>query len=69
MSDWISSKSAEKPSEGDHVEVVLHGLPDESFSGTVLDRPRKLWVKLDDPPFQSVAIADENSIEKWRHLS
>jgi hypothetical protein len=47
--------------EGDRVRVKLYG-DDRAFTGTVLDRPRKLWVKLDDyevPEF----IADEGCIE------
>jgi hypothetical protein len=47
--------------EGQRVEVRLHG-DDDWHKGTVLDRPRKMWVKLDHPPEH---IADENSIAEW----
>lgn len=46
--------------EGERVEVRLHG-DDTWHVGTVLDRPRKMWVKLD-----SGAIADEGNIVEWR---
>lgn len=46
--------------EGERVLVKLHG-DDRWREGTVLDRPRKMWVELDDG-----FIADENSIESWR---
>lgn len=49
--------------EGQRVEVRLHG-DDEWYGGTVLDRPRKQWVQLDDYP--GGLIADENNIAECR---
>ncbi len=52
--------------EGQRVQVRLHSFGDEWFSGVVLDRPRKQWVQLDNPPSVSLNIADENTITEWR---
>ena len=50
--------------EGQKVEVRLYG-DDEWHSGVVLDRPRKMWVKLDD---MDGLIADESNITEWRRI-
>jgi hypothetical protein len=52
--------------EGQRVEVLIGG---EWYKGTALDRPRKLWVKLDDDqPFLGGDIVDENNIQEWKPL-
>ena len=58
MDNWV---------EGDRVRVKLAG-DEDWYTGTMLDRPRKLWVELDKkteyPEFLRGFIADENNIEK-----
>lgn len=49
--------------EGQRVEVRLIG-NERWYTGVVLDRPRKLWVQLED--YGSPMIADENNIAEWR---
>lgn len=50
--------------EGQRVEVRLHG-DDRWYTGTVLDRPRKMWVGLHNYPGGN-RIADESNIVEWR---
>lgn len=52
--------------EGQKVKVRLHG-DDRWYTGIVLDRPRKMWVELED--YGSPMIADENNIAEWRTFS
>lgn len=52
---------------GERVEVLVHG-DEEWYAGTVI-RARKMWVSLDDYPWYSGFIADENSIKDWRRPS
>ena len=58
MDNWV---------EGDRVKVKLAG-DEDLYTGTMLDRSRKLWVELDKkaeyPEFLRGFIADENNIEK-----
>lgn len=49
--------------EGQQVEVRLHG-DERWYKGTVLSRPRKMWVALHD--YGHGMIADENNIAEWR---
>jgi hypothetical protein len=49
--------------EGQHVAVRLVG-DEKWYHGVVLDRPRKMWVRLNDYPHPM--IADENNIAEWR---
>lgn len=49
--------------EGQHVEVRLIG-DEQWYRGVVLDRPRKMWVWLED--YRKPMIADENNIAEWR---
>jgi hypothetical protein len=52
--------------EGQRVEVLIDG---DWHRGTVLDRPRKLWVKIDDDgSLLAGDIADETNIKDWREL-
>ena len=54
--------------EGSRVWVKLAG-DDTKYLGTVLDRPRKMWVEIDNnleyPEFIREMIADENNIVEW----
>ncbi|MFA5875211.1 MAG: hypothetical protein WC901_00790 [Candidatus Margulisiibacteriota bacterium] len=51
---------------GERVRVKLHG--DECwYTGTVMDRPRKEWVRLDDYDIKGF-IADEHCIEKFERI-
>lgn len=52
--------------EGQLVEVRLHG-DERWYKGTVMDRPRKLWVKLHD--YDRDMIADESNIVEWRNTT
>jgi hypothetical protein len=54
--------------EGERVEVRLYG-DERWFPGTVLDRPRKMWVQLDPAAYGDEFIADENCIAEWRPMS
>lgn len=49
--------------EGQRVEVRLHG-DDQWYHGIVLEKPRKMWVQLED--YGQPMIADENNIVEWR---
>lgn len=49
--------------EGQRVEVRLYG-EDHWHSGIVLDRPRKMWVRLEN--YGRPMIADETNIAEWR---
>ena len=49
--------------EGQRVEVRLHG-DDRWFKGIVLEKPRKMWVQLED--YGWPMIADETNIVEWR---
>jgi hypothetical protein len=55
---------------GERVEVRLHG-DSNWYAGTVADRPRKMWVDLDENPFgrDYVFTADEGCIAEWRQLT
>jgi hypothetical protein len=52
--------------EGMRVSVKLHG-DDTLYFGIVLDRPRNMWVAVENHP-SGEFIADENSIETWSEV-
>lgn len=68
----MSERAAPPPDvpmrEGQRVRVRLAGDP-AWYSGTVLDRPRKQWVRLDNYAGDPGFIADENNIVAWEPLT